>query len=461
MITALLLLVSGLLPLAAPRAAAPQRFPTAGATRVNPDTHLVLTFPAPPVAGTSGQIRVYDAATRAVVDTLDLAIAPKDQHAEIGGFTEGFHFYPVIVRDRTATITLHPHVLQYGKRYDVEIDPGVIVADGFDGIGRTNRWTFTTRSSAPSAARNRFVVAADGSGDFNTVQGAVDAVPDTPAGRMTIFIRNGRYEEIVYFRHKADITFQGEDRARVVIGYANNEMFNGPPTGVPTNEKPATFPYRRAAFAVDRSTGMHFVNLTIANFTPRGGSQAEALLLSGGQHVVSHVTLTGHQDTLQVNDSTYIEDSDIEGDTDFLWGRGPAYFTRTTLRQLSATSPFMWVRSTSASHGFVFVGCRFEVPAEGGPLLARNTANYPNSEVVLIDSTIGAINPAAWSLAGDTSQQHYWEFHSQNLDGSPADVSRRHPASRQLDATRDAALIAQYRDPQFVLGGWKPARRNP
>jgi pectin methylesterase-like acyl-CoA thioesterase len=159
---------------------------------------------------------------------------------------------------------------------------------------------------------------------------------------VTIFIRRGRYEEIVYFRHKANLTFEGEDRAGVVIGYANNELFNGPPTGVPTNEKPGTFPYRRAAFAVDRSTGIRVTNLTIANFTPRGGSQAEALLLSGGQHIVSRVTLTGHQDTLQVNDAAYIEDSDIEGDTDFLWGRGPAYFTRTTLRQLSATSPFMW-----------------------------------------------------------------------------------------------------------------------
>jgi len=436
-----------------------QRWPAQGATRVNPDTHIVLTFPAPPAVGTSGQIRVYDSATRALVDTLDLAVPPKEQLAVIGGFTEGFHFYPVLVRDRTATITLHPHVLTYGKRYEIEIDPGAIVADGFQGIGAANRWTFTTRA-APPPARQRVVVAADGTGDFNTLQGAIDAVPDSPAGRVTIFIRRGRYEEIVYLRHKANLTFEGEDRAGVVIGYANNELFNGPPTGVPTNEKPGTFPYRRAAFAVDRSTAIHVTNLTIANFTPRGGSQAEALLLSGGQHIVSRVTLTGHQDTLQVNDAAYIEDSDIEGDTDFLWGRGPAYFTRTTLRQLSATSPFMWVRSTSASHGFVFVGCRFETPAvaSGAPLLARNTANYPNSEVVLIDSRIGAIDPAAWSLAGDTSQQHYWEFNSRNLDGTPVDVTRRHPASRQLDAIRDAATITQYRDPAWVLG-WKPQRR--
>ncbi len=32
------------------------------ATRVNPDTHLVLTFSSAPALGKSGQIRIYDAA---------------------------------------------------------------------------------------------------------------------------------------------------------------------------------------------------------------------------------------------------------------------------------------------------------------------------------------------------------------------------------------------------------------
>jgi hypothetical protein len=88
-----------------------------------------------------------------------LAASPRD-----------FISHPVLVRDRTATITLHPHVLTYGKRYEIEIDPGAIVADGFLGIGAANRWTFTTRATPPRA-RQRVVVAADGTGDFNTVQG--------------------------------------------------------------------------------------------------------------------------------------------------------------------------------------------------------------------------------------------------------------------------------------------------
>lgn len=447
------------------------------ATKVSPDTHLVLTFASTPTVGRAGEIRVYDQSDGSLVDRLDLSIPagpagrpaargavpagtppPTYQKAVIGGFTEGFHFYPVIVHDRTATITLHPGVLKYGHAYYVEIDSGVLGVDGFSGIHGPKGWTFRTRSSAPSSKAMRLVVAADGTGDFNTVQGAVDFVPSSPHPRVTIFIRRGIYEEIVYFRNKQDITFLGEDRDAVVIGYANNENFNGPPPAGGTNELATTFPYRRASFMADRSSGIHIVNLTLRNFTPQGGSQAEALLLSGGRNIVSHVNAYSFQDTVQFNDSVYIADSLIEGETDFLWGRGPAFFLRSTLREVS-NSPYMWVRSTAASHGFVYVSCRFETTGStgNGPFLARNTAQYPDSEIVLIDAVLGRINPAAWSLPDNSGRMRYWESGSIDLaTNQPADVSRRQAASKQLDPVRDAETIAQYRDPVFVLGGWKP-----
>ena len=327
-----------------PKPASVVQFPTRGATNVSPDTHLVLTFSEPPALGKSGDIRVFDAGDGHLVDILDLAIPagppprsgrgggaaatseltfqPTYQKDVIGGFKEGFHFFPVIVQDRTATITLHHGVLQYGHSYFVKIDPGVLTVAGFNGFQDPKAWTFRTRSSPPPSDSKRIVVAADGSGDFATVQGAVAFVPDEPRERVTIFIKSGTYEEIVYFRNKRDITFLGEDRSAVVIGYANNEVFNGPPPRTPTNELPTTFPYRRASFFADHSTGIHIVNLTLRNFTPQGGSQAEALLLSGGRNIVTNVSAYSYQDTVQFNDTVYIADSSIEGETDFLWGRG-------------------------------------------------------------------------------------------------------------------------------------------
>src|SRR5690242_16326856 len=51
-------------------------FPASGATNVNPDTPLRLTFAAPPKIGASGLIRVYDAGDNSLVDTIDMSIPP-------------------------------------------------------------------------------------------------------------------------------------------------------------------------------------------------------------------------------------------------------------------------------------------------------------------------------------------------------------------------------------------------
>ena len=61
------------------------RFPADKAAGVNPDTHLVLTFPSTPMLGTSGQIRIYDAASDRLVDTLDLSIPPGPTTSAAGG----------------------------------------------------------------------------------------------------------------------------------------------------------------------------------------------------------------------------------------------------------------------------------------------------------------------------------------------------------------------------------------
>jgi pectinesterase len=481
------------------------RFPANAARDVSPDTHLVLTFPSPPTVGKSGQIRIYDAADNRLVDTLDLSIPPgptagvtgptapytptpyvytsahptnadtvpgtpsgaavptsRDyQLTIIGGFSDGFHFYPVIVHDRVATIYPHHNLLQYNKSYYVQIDSGVLtLADGsFSGIPAPSErsesrgaWTFTTKTQAPPAGAARVVVAADGSGDFTTVQGAIDFVSARNPRRVTIFIRNGNYEEIVYFRNKSNITILGEDRDKVVVFYANNEVFNPHPANISTNEWPGTFPSRRAAFMGDNSTDIHLVNLTIKT-TARG--QAEGLLLMGDRNILSHVTVVGSGDALQVNGPVYITDSLIVGDGDTILGRGPAFFYRT---ELQSNGVFMWIRNTAANHGNVFVECTFRKRGTGVTELARAPINngraYPFVEAVLINAKLEGISPAGWgAMGGDPSNMHYWEYNSTNLsDGKPVDVSQRRPESRQLTKERDADIIANYSSPAYVLG---------
>jgi len=478
------------------------RFPIDKATGVNPDTHLVLTFPSAPTLGKSGQIRIYEAGSNKLVDTLDMSIPPgpttgvtgpataytptpyeyvsgrftnlntvpgtpsgvavptsRDyQLTIIGSFTDGFHFYPVIIHDNTATIYPHNNLLQYNKKYYVQIDPGVITLPGgsFTGFQGSQGWTFTTKPKPPNTASERLVVDAGGTGDFNTVQGAIDFVPDRNPGRVTIFIRNGTYEEIVYFRNKTNVTLVGEDRDKVVIAYANNEVFNPHPSNVSTNEWPGTFPSRRAAFMADNSSGIELVNLSIKNLT-RG--QAEGLLLMGERNIVSHVTIVGSGDALQVNGSVYLADSLIVGDGDTILGRGPAFFDRC---ELQSRGVFMWIRNTAANHGNVFLNTTFRKLGGGTTELARAPVNngrtYPNAEAVLINATLEGISPVGWgAMGGDTANMHYWEYNSKNLgDGKPVDVRERKPESKQLTMEKDANTVADYSNPTYVLG-WTPA----
>ncbi len=479
-------------------------FPADKARQVNPDTHLVLTFPSEPTLGKSGQIRIYDAADNRLVDVLDMNIPPGPttgikapatpsyttipyeyvpghftnantkpgtpsgtalatpgtyQLTIIGGFTDAFHFYPVIIHGKTATIYPHNNLLDYNKTYYVQIDPAVLTLSNgsFSGITGKTGWTFTTKKTPPPTNSQKLVVSTDGKGDFSTVQGAVDFIPDKNPNRVTIFIKNGTYEEIVYFRNKTNITFLGQTRDKVIVCYANNEVFNPHPSNVATNEMPGTFPSRRAAFMGDNSKGIHLVNMTIKT-TAKG--QAEGLLLMGEQNIVSNVNIEGSGDALQVNGSVYLTDCQITGDGDIILGRGPAFFNHCEL--ISHGGTYMWIRNTSANHGNVFLNCRFQTIAGKETDIARAPTNkgkdYPYCEAVLINCALAGISPVGWGPVGsDTSNVHYWEYNStKTSDGKPVDVSQRSGVSRQLTKEKDAETIANYSNPAYVLGGWKP-----
>ena len=476
-------------------------FPANNAARVNPDTHLVLSFSSPAALGESGQIRVYDAADHHLVDMLDVTIpagpdpsrrvagqpaqgipldpsiptspttttpavrfTPADLHnyqlTTIGGLPD-FHFYPVIIHGNVATIYLHNNVLKYGHKYFVRIDQDVLtLADGsFKGFTSDRGWRFSTRLAPPAANATRVVVAADGSGDFNTVQGVVDFVPDNPSQRVTIFIKNGNYEEIVFARNKSNLTFRGEDRDRVIVGYGDNSAFNPPMPG----------PNRRCAFSLYESTGIELTNFTLNNYY---FGQAEGLLVYGSNNIVNHMTIKGSGDALNLRGSVYITDSTITGDGDTILGVGPAFFRHCEIRSVG---PFMWIRNPEENHGNVFVDCTFTAIKRAFPpgpattairnlpsaVLARLPNNhglsYPYAEAVLINCHLSGVPPVGWApIDGDTSHLHLWEFHSTDIDGHPVDISQRSPASRQLSEPQDSEIIANYSDPAYVLGGWKP-----
>jgi pectin methylesterase-like acyl-CoA thioesterase len=475
-------------------------FPENNSTEVNPDTHLVLAFDSKVTVGNKGFIKIFDNKTGELVDVLDMSIPAgptigqpvnpdatyttvpykyvskkinnvntipgtpsginkKDtsrfQRTIIGGFSDGFHFYPVIVHENKATIYLHNNILEYGHSYYVIIDDGVITtADGhFHGLKDKANWVFTTKDNAPTSPDHFLMVSNDGEGDFNTVQGALDFIPDfinDSTQAWNIWIQNGDYEELVYFRNKQYVTIEGESRDSVIIHYANNEVFNPHPADIKTNELKGTFPSRRAAFAADNCSYMEFRNLTLK--TDLTG-QAEGFLLNGDHNIIENVHVIGSGDALQANGSAYWLNCIIDGGGDTVLGRGPSFFDHCTLSSYGA---FLWIRNTNENHGDVFLNCTFRGLGPDA-VIARSPINkgkgYPYAEAVLINCTQDKIPAIGWGpIEGDTTNVHFWEYASRNPDGSLTDVSQRHPVSKQLNATKDQNTIVNYSKKEFVLG---------
>ncbi len=453
---------------------------------VNPDVRLRITFPSPPPLGNSGKISVYDAADDSLVDELDLSIPPGPknnrtpspydtltynsipdtmytvnepdldpthvyQQNYIGGQTEAdaYHFYPVLINENTATIHLHNNHLEYNKTYYVEIDPEVFpVSDGgFAGISGRTDWTFTTKTAPPSANSKRWVVSTDGKGDFDTVQGAIDTIPDNNSTPKTIFVKNGIYEEMVYFRNKANFTLLGEDREKVVIQYANNGVFN-----------PSSGHNRRTVFGLQSSSDVNLINFSIISLG-EPPAQAEGLCIKGERLQVHNVDITGSGDALQAVGTIYLSRSSILGFGDNVLSYGALFFDGCELG--STYGPHLWPRNTEENHGLVFLNSRFYSVGDVLTDIARSptSGNYsfPYAEAVLLNCTLEGIRPGGWgAFAEDTSNIHLWEYNSVDENGDPIDVSQRVAWSRQLTMENDAQLIADYSDPAYVLGGWLP-----
>ena len=450
--------------------------PASAAGSILPDTRLSITFNQPVFAGVSGFIRIHDAVTDAVVDTVDLVAATtlkntlraastlstRDlpvQNKTIGTLTN-FNYYAITLSGDTATIHPRNGVLAYDKSYYVTVDPGVFVnstGGSFPGISGASAWTFSIKASGPAPGAPLLTVAADGSGDFHTVQGALDSLPAGNTAPTTLFLRDGTYFETVYFTNKHNITFLGESRARTIIEYPNNNNLNNV-SGV----------YHRMTFYGDNVSGIVIANLTVLNSTPQNGSQAEAIIMRGnattGRNLITQVDCYSYQDTVQFTGQVYVSDSRIEGDVDFMWGGGPAFFKNCDIKMLRASGGYLsQIRNSAANHGFVYVDCRLtSIPGSTGNFLARiDPSAFPDSEVVWINCSMGGfISPAGWKFDNVSTgpNVHFWEHNStDSATGLPLDVSGRLAASRQLTQPADATNIANYSDASYVLGGWNPA----
>ena len=137
----------------------------------------------------------------------------------------------------------------------------------------------------------RMVVAQNGSGDFTTIQSAIDAVKAFPDKRITIFIKNGIYREKIRIPPWNNLlSLIGEDAEKTIITW--NDYFDKIGRGRNSTFYTYTFLVEADDFFAE--------NLTIENAAGEVG-QAVALHVEGDRCVFNNCRLKGNQDTVFLN----------------------------------------------------------------------------------------------------------------------------------------------------------------
>ncbi|KQQ45858.1 hypothetical protein ASF61_19605 [Duganella sp. Leaf126] len=476
-------------------------WPAAHAVDQPVDVSLKLVFDQPPALGSGGTVRIFRQHDDALVDVIRLngetdalGYAGQDQVRKV-------NTVPVTISGNAVNVKLHSNKLAYGETYYVAIADGVLTGatlggKPFAGIGKAGDWTFTTRASAPSG--DVLTVDDDGAADFRTVQGALNHAMQqfSRAAPVTIAVRNGAYDELLFLRNKDNVRVVGESRDGVVISYTNHDSLN-PGTGAsapPGAADSGSLGGGRAVWLVEAADMLTVETLSIRNTTLRSpaiSAQAETLYFNsdGGRLVVKDAAFYSEQDTLNLKGWSWFYRSLVAGNVDFIWGGSrAALFEESEIRSVSDTTSatsggyVLQARVPNASDkGYVFLNSRLthgpgpgapqrDIP-DGATWLARSpggTASWDN--VAFIHCKMDRhVAPQGWAGQGVNGQPApnpvqadahagWREFGTTDLAGNPLDLSARVGGYRL--SAEDVA--AGYATRALVFGaygngaGWEP-----
>jgi len=288
-------------------------------------------------------------------------------------------------------------------------------------------------------------VAADGSGDYKTVQEAVNAAPNKSATLYVIRIKAGKYEDnIIVPKNKTNIVFEGDGADKTIISW-NRSVYDPKPEGA-DGFNPGVFV---------AGNDFRASNLTIENAAGDRG-QALALRVDGDRARFENCHILGWQDTLMANNGRqYFKDCTIAGRVDFIYGSGTTVFENCELH--SKNGGYVTAASTPQErpYGFVFLNCKLTADAEpwidpttGQPKGAKGALALlgrpwrPYASVTYINCEMGPhIRPEGWSNWGRAENEktaRYAEYRTKTLEGELLDISKRAPWSKQL-TTEEAA----------------------
>lgn len=245
------------------------------------------------------------------------------------------------------------------------------------------------------------IVARDGTGEFRTIDEAIEVCRAFMDYHKVIYVKKGIYKEkLIVPQWLTNIEILGEDRDNTVITYDDHANIKTPERqkGIGT--------FRTYTIKVEGNS-ITFRNITIENNSARLG-QAVALHTEGDRLTFINCRLLGHQDTVYTGVAgtrILFKDCYIEGTTDFIFGPSTVWFENCTIH--SKANSYITAASTpkDKQYGYVFNNCR--LTADEGVtkvFLGRPWRDY--GYTVFMNCDLGAhIRPEGW---------HHWQKEREN-----------------------------------------------
>lgn len=327
--------------------------------------------------------------------------------------------------------------LKYASDYTFIMPEGVLVSRSGKKVAAAKISFTTMERKQPAAKVYDAIVAVDGTGDYTTVQAAVDAAPEGRGTPWLIFIKNGEYKEHVDIpKTKPYLNLIGQNRDKVVI---KDDRLSGGDNAVHVSV---------GATVVVNADNIFFENLTMENIyghEKQAGPQALALNTCGDRIALNNVALLSYQDTWITtstsNNRHYIKNSLIEGAVDFIYNSGNVYLDGDTLEINRPSGGYIVAPSHAADvkWGYVFKNNVIR-PHAGVDVkdvwLGRPWHNQPKT-VFINTQTYIDIPAKGWYNTMGGLPVLWADYNTVDADGNPVDLSQREDTYFYTDTNGD------------------------
>jgi pectinesterase len=303
-------------------------------------------------------------------------------------------------------------------------------------------------------AQYDIVVAKDGSGNYTTVQAAVNAAPSNSTTRTSIYIKNGSYYELITVpTNKTNLTFIGQSNTGTVLTYDNYASKINPATG-------QAYGTSGSASSFINGAGFYALNIAFANSAGPVG-QAVAVRATADKAIFKNCRFLGNQDTYYAHSGrSYHEGCYFEGTTDFIFGGAISFFENCDIYSKGGTSVTAANTAQHIQYGYVFNNCRITGAGNGITDLGRPWGAY--ASVTFRNTNMSAaIKAAGWNDWGNAANQTTARFNEYSNSGSGYVPSSRPSWVHILTASQAASYTmlnvvkANSANPQ-VTDNWNP-----